>query len=319
MDGKLLEKLRAVTPEEERLLKSGAGIDRSIYMRSDSQQIDSRLLLEKGKLITVRPHTRFARFPGHTHNYVEMVYMCSGETTHIISGTRVVLRTGELLILSQRAVQEIEPAGEGDVAVNFIILPQFFDTAISMLDEGENPIRSFLVGCLRGEVNGSPYLHFQVADILPIQNLIENLIWTLTNRQMNKRSINQITMGLLFLQLVNHTETLRTDPSFSQQQLTLQILRYVEEHYADGSLSDVASLLHYDPSTLSRLIKRETGKNFTDLIQQKRLSQAEFLLRTTSMRVIDIAQSVGYDNLSYFHRLFQHRFSTTPYKYRKCK
>lgn len=319
MNSLLLNELKKTTSEEQELLSGRSGIDRSIYMQDNSAEVDKALLLEKGKLITLRPHTRFTYFPKHTHNYVEMVYMCQGKTTHIINGSEVNLNAGELLILSQNATQEIQPAGEDDIAVNFIIWPQFFDTAISMIGETENPIHDFLVGCLRGNRAGTGYLHFEVADILPIQNLIENLIWTLVNHQANKRSINQLTMGLLFLQLVNHTEILRTDPNFSEQQLILRILRYIEEHYHDGELQDIARELHYDACWLSREIKKQSGKTFTELMQNKRMNQAAFLLRTTSMKVIDIGESVGYENLSYFHRIFHKRYGMSPHKYRQCR
>ena len=314
MNPELLRELARISPEEQEILSGRGGIDRNIYMRDDSAEIDHALLLEKGKLITLRPHTRFVRFPQHTHNFVEMVYMCRGRTTHIINGTEVVLNAGELLILGQNAIQEILPAGEQDVAVNFIIFPQFFDTTIRMISE-ENPIRDFLLDCLRGQ-GGSAYLHFATADILPIQNLVENLIWTLLHHQPNKRSINQLTMGLLFLQLVNHTETMRTDPRCAEQQLLLQVYRYVEEHYRDGHLSDLAVELHYDAAWLSRAIKKQSGKNFTDLMQDKRLAQAAYLLKTTRLKVLEISESVGYENLSYFHRAFRSRYGVTPRQYR---
>ena len=57
--------------------------------------IDSKRLLQKGKLIQVRPHTRFVHFPQHTHNYIEVIYMCQGSTTHILNGSEVVLEEGE--------------------------------------------------------------------------------------------------------------------------------------------------------------------------------------------------------------------------------
>lgn len=83
-------------------------------------------------MIQVRPHTRFVHFPAHTHNYIEVIYMCQGTTTHIVNGNQVVLEQGDLLFLNQNAVQEILPAGEYDIAVNFIVLPEFFNTAFSM-------------------------------------------------------------------------------------------------------------------------------------------------------------------------------------------
>lgn len=320
MDTGLLNQLKTITKEEMELLSGRGEIDRSIYMQGNSAEIDRTLLLEKGKLITLRPHTRFVHFPKHTHNYVEMVYMCQGETKHIINDTEVVvLKEGELLLMGRNTTQEIYPASENDIAVNFIILPQFFDTVIGMIGESGNQISDFLVDCLRGNVEDVGYFHFKVADILPIQNLIENLIWTLVNKQMNKRSINQLTMGLLFLQLINHTETLNTDARYANRQLMLGILRYIEENYRDGTLTELANELHYDICWLSREIKRETGRNFTALMQSKRLNQAAFLLKTTSMKVSDICLSVGYDNISYFHRIFRQRYGMSPYKYKQCK
>ena len=119
----------------------------------------------------MRPHTRFVHFPKHRHNYVEIIYMCRGTTTHIIDGSRVVLEEGDLLFLNQHAEQEILPAGETDIAVNFIILPEFFDTAFWMMRE-KNALREFLMGTLGGNYGLSSYLYFHVSNILPVQNLV---------------------------------------------------------------------------------------------------------------------------------------------------
>lgn len=62
----------------------------SLYMHRFSNEIDSQLLLDEGKLITMWPHTRFAYFPKHTHNYIEMVYMCHGTTTHRINDHEII-------------------------------------------------------------------------------------------------------------------------------------------------------------------------------------------------------------------------------------
>ena len=108
--------------------------------------------------------------------------------------------------LMRDAVQEILPAGEYDIAVNFIVLPEFFNTAFSMIGAEENQLKDFLVGALCGRDEETSYLYFHVADILPVQNLIENMVWTIFYDISNKRSSNQITMGLLFLQLLNYMD-----------------------------------------------------------------------------------------------------------------
>ena len=59
MEQSLLKQLSVITEEEKEILAGRDGIDRSLYMAGDSYEIDSSLLLEKGKLITLRPHTRF--------------------------------------------------------------------------------------------------------------------------------------------------------------------------------------------------------------------------------------------------------------------
>ena len=171
MTGEILEKLQQITPEEQRILSGEKTIEKEIYMEENSNVIDATKLLEAGKLIQVRTHTRFIHFPEHTHNYVEMIYMCSGSTHHVINGEDVILKQGELLILNQNAVQEIYPAGEGDVAVNFIILPEFFDRSVSMIEQ-ENILRDFLLSALSGSTSLYSYLHFSAKDIPPVLNLL---------------------------------------------------------------------------------------------------------------------------------------------------
>ena len=97
MNAALLEKLSAITAEEQRILRGERTIDRSIYMDGSRDVISGDKLLEPGKTITIRPHTRFIAFPEHSHDYVEMVYMCRGQTEHRVNGTEIVLREGEEL------------------------------------------------------------------------------------------------------------------------------------------------------------------------------------------------------------------------------
>ncbi len=322
MTQELYEELRKITLEEERILNNNSDIEKEIYMTNGKEDevginvVDAGKLIDTGKLIQVRPHTRFVHFPKHTHNYIEMIYMCSGSTHHIINDNDVILKEGELLFLSQKAVQEIYPAKEDDIAVNLIILPEFFDYSLKMMGEEKNLLRDFVIDCLRGKDEACGYMHFKVADVLPIQNLLENLIWTIWNKQPNKRSINQATMGLLFLQLMNHMDRMETDSENQNQKLIIEVLGYIEEHYREGELSELAKMLNYDLYWLSKEIKRLTGRNYTDLLQEKRLTQAAYLLEHTGMSVMDIGLAVGYDNMSYFHRIFQKKYGMTPRTYR---
>lgn len=283
-------------------------------MQGSQNVINSRKLLSAGKLITLRTHTRFIDFPEHTHDYVEVVYMCQGQTTHLVNGVSITLRQGELLFLSQSARHEVRKAGEGDIAVNFIVLPDFFSTPLAAIGEEETPLRRFLVDCLCGQGNGPGYLLFRVAEAKPVQNLVENLLFTLLQGSVSKRKTSQMIMALLFLELTARTEALETGDQ--DQALMVRVLSYIEGSYAHGSLTELAQTLHYDLYWLSREIKRQTGKTYTQLVQEKRLAQAAFLLGNTSRNVDDIAAAVGYENMGYFHRIFRAAYGVSPRTYR---
>ena len=91
MHRELLRELSVITEEEQRILDGRTEIDQQIYTAKNDMVIDSNKLLQRGKLIQVRPHTRFVHFPKHTHNYIEVIYMCQGSTTHILNGNKIVL------------------------------------------------------------------------------------------------------------------------------------------------------------------------------------------------------------------------------------
>nr|WP_207718932.1 AraC family transcriptional regulator [Oribacterium sp. oral taxon 102] len=311
----LLETLKAITEEERRIL-NGSGIDRSFYNLDLSTVIDAKKLLREGRLIDLRPHTRFIDFPKHSHNYVELVYMFRGQTTHFINGTEVILHSGELLFLSPGATQEIRAAGAEDLAVNFIILPEFFDKSLDMIGGESSLIRDFLIDCLRTGRQNAGYLHFHVADVLPVQNLMENLIWMLRYDTPNRRRLDATTMGLLFLHLLRFTDKLELGTAHTEQELLLSVFRFLEENYRDGELSALSRTLRLPLCQLSRSIKAGTGKNFTELLQEKRLSRAAYLLRSTDLSITDISLDVGYHNFSYFYRLFRRRFGCSPRRYR---
>lgn len=314
----LLEVLRRITPEERELVEGRGDIQRQHYSSSQDFVVDSALLLEKGRLIEVRPHTRFAYFPRHRHNYVEMVYMCTGHTTHIIDGhQRIVLTEGDLLFLNQNVSHEILPAGEEDLAVNFLILPEFFLRPISMVEQ-ENILYVFLTETLSGKNQTSRYLHIPASNIVPVENLLESMIWTLVEHMPGMNVINQISMGLLLMNLSRFASNInRDDPGQQEQNLVFSLLSYVDSNYAHGTLAQAASELGVPEYALSRMLKKHTGSNFKQLLQRRKLQQAAYLLTNTTLSVEGILERIGYENSSYFFRCFRARYGCSPREFRQ--
>lgn len=315
MREELIQQLRRITPEEEKLL-AGGRLEREIYTSRQEFTVDSKKLLGRELLITARPHTRFTAFPSHAHNYIEIMYMCSGQTIHTINnGPPLTLRAGELLFLNQHAWHEVARAEEEDVGVNFIVLPPFFDYALELIGT-DNVLGSFLLGGLRrggGEISS---LHFKVAGAPQVQNLVENLLWSLIVPRPNSRRITQTTMGLLLLQLLNHVEDLSPRGEVPGG-MVLAALREIEENYREADLTRLAAERHVSLSWLSSAVHQATGHTFKDLLRKKRLTKAARLLRETTLPVEDIIAAVGYENTSYFYRKFRESYGISPREYRE--
>ena len=318
MQEELLSYLRKITKEEQAILDGQKDVQKNIYTSKKEFIIDSQKLLERGQLIEIRPHTRFVHFPKHRHNYVEMIYMCSGHTTHIINDTdRIILDEGDLLFLNQYASQEIFPASEEDIAVNFIILPEFFDRSLSMI-ERENVLRDFLVSALAGDTSLASYLHFRAKDILPAQNLIENMIWSLVKKKSGMNTINQTTMGLLFMNLSMFADTInQNNPGRYEQNIVFSILKYIDTHYKDGTLEDISRVLRLPNYKVSRLLQKYTSCNFKELLQQRKQQQAVYLLSQTPLSIEAIMEAIGYENSSFFYRKFREKYGCSPKEYRE--
>ena len=314
MDRELIEMLLPHTQEEERLL-CGEPLKMDTYTDRGAFIVEGKKFVPVRQMIALRPHTRFTDFPVHRHDFVEIMYMLCGETIHdMADGHTIHLKAGEVLLINRHCSHSIRRCGEKDVAVNFIVLPDFFTGILPEMGEEETPLRRFLVDSLCGDHVGSGYLHFEIADIRPLQNLVENLLVILMDDVPNRQRLSQMTMSLLFMQLVGYTETLRND--VQEDAAVLKALQYIETNYSSCSLEQLAMHLHYSEPWLSREIKNKTGKNFTQLVQEKRLSQAAFLLKHTDRNVSDISLAVGYENISYFHRLFALYYGKSPRNFR---
>lgn len=89
-----------------------------------------------------------------------------------------------------------------------------------------------------------------------------------------------------------------------------------ENEYRDASLTEFSKENNIDIYTLGRIIRKNTGKTFTQLLAQKRMRQAAYLLKNTTLSIADISVSVGYENTSYFYRLFRETYGVSPRTYR---
>lgn len=96
-----------------------------------------------------------------------------------------------------------------------------------------------------------------------------------------------------------------------------EIMDYLRSHYSeDITLDEIAEKVYLNPAYISRLVKEQTGKNYTELVMEMRIDRAVELLKNTDKYVYEIAETVGYKNLKYFYRVFRKATGKTPNEYR---
>ena len=100
--------------------------------------------------------------------------------------------------------------------------------------------------------------------------------------------------------------------------LIARSLRYIKSNYTRKiRLADIASELHVNPSYFSALFSQEMKRPFTDYILELRINKAKELLRNTNMDILDISSAVGFENQSYFTKIFRTHTGLTPRQYRQ--
>jgi len=313
---KIIERLSIISPEEQFYLKGNNQVIKNIYTTNDYFEVDSKLLLREGKIVTVRPHSRFVEFPAHKHNYIEIMYVCQGSITHYIEGKELVMNTGDILLLNQNVKHGIKKANFEDIGINFIALPEFFDIPVQMLKE-HNIVADFIVNTLKHNNTSPQYLLFQLKENEAIENLMENMIYSLITEVINDNIINKYSMGLVFLYLINNIDLLNQNSSKSYKDMVIQsTIKYINTNYKNANLNSLAKELHQSLSVLSKMIKQTTGHTFQEHLMRKRFQKSVMFLVETDLPIEEIAYNVGYENLSYFYRQFKERYGMTPRQYR---
>lgn len=95
-------------------------------------------------------------------------------------------------------------------------------------------------------------------------------------------------------------------------------LIYLDNHYQENiSLDSVAEMISLSSYYFSRLFKKEVGVNFSDLLLHKRIDKAKQMLEETEKSILDICIAVGYQEQSYFCKVFKKSVGATPSAYRK--
>ena len=94
--------------------------------------------------------------------------------------------------------------------------------------------------------------------------------------------------------------------------LSEKILRYIAAHPETVSLNDLSRQFSYHPNYLSGLLKKETGKTFSEIVLEMKMERAVMLLNGTALSTEEIALILGYNDKSSFFKAFRKFYGKTP-------
>ena len=244
--------------EEEACILGGEMLNRKIYSGGDDFVVNEARLFGMGRSISARTHTRYVDFPEHKRNYVEMMIVLSGSITHEIDGTDLTLSTGEILVMNKHVSHSVRHSGKDDIGVNVIMSDRLIDGVAAELS---GTVFSSLIK-ENAKSDGAPiYLAFSVKGRKYIENIIENLLFELTEKG-GDTGIMTGTVSLLLRYLsIENKEllklgNLKTDKDESRR---IEILSYLKSHYRAASLSELSERLYLTVPYLSKITRELFG------------------------------------------------------------
>ena len=249
----------------------------------------------------------------HLHEFVEIVYIRSGEGTHGIDGVEYSVRRGSLLFINYKQTHFFRTDTEMEL-YNILLDPEWIS---EKLIEPENAFELLTLSAFSEFAQrigvDQPFLNFSGGERSRLERLLDemleeqegkqagfetvlkaqaNILLTVVFRAMAGRSAEQATMGPEFL------ENLRQRCS---EKLTLQ---------------ELARSCFYNPSYFSRRFKECYGITVTDFIAKSRLEKAKRLLEETASPVEEVALECGFGSKNAFYKLFREHLGMTPKDYR---
>lgn len=273
----------------------------------------------------IHDETRVTRIPeAHRHEYFQIQLSLAGHTDHHIGSVARPLERGSLsFVLPYRIHRTRRPPGSRFIIVNFtqrFLRPELEVDPLDLEDirlEQAPELAPFLY---------QEFMDFRLdgADFRLAREACRKMIEESRDRKLCSSEIirAQLVMLLAVVCRRYETEIYRLAAKHAARQgrraALTRVVRYIRDNLTGRlSLADAAAAANLSPNYLAHLVKKETGRSFTDLVYERRMEKAQELLVHTTMRISEVAEAVGFQDEAYFARRFSRRFKMPPTSYRR--
>ena len=323
MDLNVIKKLQALTPVE-RMQQTSHSVNDDIPPAAINLELTSAgnvpVLNDyffRNRNIYISKHARFAPYPEHSHQFLEINYMLSGHVQEVVNGTHLTLSEGDVLLLDVGSTHTIGTAGKDDILMNIL----FRDRNISLdllkeVQSSKSVLYDFLLNRVHPDAKTPNFLLFTNHHNEEIKGTIERLISEYYEQKTFSDAIIQAELTILLADLIRnyHVETKHTSTA---QQIAIKILDDIRTHYRTITLEELSEQYSYNKNYLGNLFRKEVGKTFSQALTEERLIRARELIQTTDQPISSICTQVGISNKSFFYHKYADKFGHTPKDDRK--
>ncbi len=306
MRKEIVKKLLTITEEELEILKSTNKLSNIA-----SSNIQGNSLYDDNG-VHVRKSTRYIEFESHEHNFIEISIGLIGTISHIIDQTPISVGKSDILVMNKNVLHEIKYTKERDVALNILVKEPLVKELLVRIEKGTD-FYNFVYNLF---YDSKKLFHIQKNAGSLIDNdvdlLLDNIYFNSFFKEVIKTNVDYIVMKILYITYKNYNKVTL------ENELTKEtIYQYISQNYSTASLEELSKLFNIEYFQLSKEIKKLTGENFKDIVQKERLEVASKLLCYSKLSVREISSQVGYENYSYFYKIFSQKYKMTPTSYRK--
>ena len=252
----------------------------------------------------------------HSNEYFELYYAYMGTCPIYFEKEVVDLHAGSILILAPGIVHATPCYADDAVLFVYHIRSSTFDRVFwNQLRQG-GLMEHFFREALKHQKNAA-YLHFETQVDPDIEALLSRITTEYhTPISYTSQMLNALMSEFFVLLLRRYEGTVRLPrtANFYWRHEYSAILTYIEQHYHDKKLEDIAAKFGYSRRQITRIIEQATGGNYARLIIRLRMERAAFLLKR-GITPENTAELVGYQNLSSFYRAFSTYHGCTPKQY----
>lgn len=271
--------------------------------------------------IAVQPTNSF--IPYHIHDYVEIMIPLIEDCVVVLEHSEIKVKQNNLIFMGNRTIHKVKQISKKGVVVNIALRSSAFSlNELDYLNHRENGsnISNILFSLLSNEEYGEGrYSLFEVNHDVKITNLIYDIISEYYHPDIQSDQLIRLEMLTLFSLLIRQAANaeIKVKDFRKKNNNLLSLLLYIEKHYSNITLQKMGTHFGFNQNYLSDYLKKHTGKTFIQLVHLQRINVAAEYLTYTTAPIERIATRVGYENPSYFYKIFKKYFGISPAEYRQ--